>query len=70
MAASLAEEIVEAFKVPVGTPHPVRDISLVPGVAGVFDVKVNGELVFSKHKVGRHAQRGEVVEAIRQFARV
>ena len=33
---------------------------LVPGTGGVFDVSVNGELVFSKAAVGRHAEPGEV----------
>ncbi len=33
---------------------------LVPGTGGVFDVTVNGELVYSKHETGRHAEPGEV----------
>jgi len=33
---------------------------LVPGSGGVFDVWVNGELVFSKKAVGRHAEPGEI----------
>lgn len=37
---------------------------LVPGGGGVFDVTVNGELVFSKQEVGRHAEPGEVRAAI------
>ncbi len=37
---------------------------LVPGSGGVFDVTVNGELVFSKQEVGRHAEPGEVRAAI------
>ena len=38
---------------------------LVPSSGGVFDVVVNGELVFSKKAVGRHAEPGEVQAAIR-----
>ena len=37
---------------------------LIPATGGVFDVTVNGELVFSKHEVGRHAEPGEVRAAI------
>ncbi len=37
---------------------------LLPGKGGVFEVTVNGELVFSKKALGRHAQPGEVREAI------
>ncbi len=33
---------------------------LIPSTGGVFDVTVNGELVFSKQEVGRHAEPGEV----------
>ncbi|MCY4465598.1 MAG: Rdx family protein [Chloroflexi bacterium] len=37
---------------------------LVPGSGGVFDVWVNGERVFCKKEVGRHAEPGEVRAAI------
>ena len=37
---------------------------LIPSTGGVFDVTVNGELVFSKKEVGRHAEPGEVRTAI------
>ena len=33
---------------------------LIPGSQGVFDVTVNGDLVFSKHAVDRHAEPGEI----------
>jgi hypothetical protein len=31
----------------------------------VFEVTVNGQLVFSKKAIGRHAQPGEVVRLMR-----
>ena len=37
---------------------------LIPATGGVFDVWVNGELIFSKKEVGRHAEPGEVRAAI------
>jgi selenoprotein W-related protein len=37
----------------------------VPSSGGVFDVEVDGELLFSKKQVGRHAEAGEVVSAFR-----
>ncbi len=37
---------------------------LVPGSGGVFDVWANGERVFCKKEVGRHAEPGEVRAAI------
>ncbi len=36
------------------------EISLVPGSGGVFDVKVDDRLVFSKHKIGRFPDEGEI----------
>jgi selenoprotein W-related protein len=41
-------------------------VKVIPSSGGVFDVKVDGELVFSKKKVGRHAQPGEVARLIRE----
>jgi selenoprotein W-related protein len=32
---------------------------------GVFDVVVDGKLVFSKAKAGRHAEPGEVLKLLR-----
>jgi len=36
------------------------DPELTPGSEGIFDVKLNGETVFSKHKVGRFPKDGEI----------
>jgi predicted Rdx family selenoprotein len=38
---------------------------MVRSSGGVFDVTVDGELVFSKKALGRHAVPGEVVTLIR-----
>jgi selT/selW/selH-like putative selenoprotein len=38
---------------------------LIEGKDGVFDVVVDGQLVFSKHRVGRFPDTGEVEAAIR-----
>ena len=40
-------------------------VKLVESSGGVFDVIVDGNLVFSKKALGRHAAPGEVVELIR-----
>jgi selenoprotein W-related protein len=42
----------------------VKSWTLIPSSGGVFDVSVNGELVFSKKQIGRHAEVGEVRTAI------
>lgn len=38
--------------------------TLVPDKGGKFEVEVNGELVFSKLQLERHAEPGEIREAI------
>ena len=56
----MAEEIVSACRTASHGKHPVEVLELVPSSGGVFDVFVDGELVFSKKSVGRHANPGEV----------
>ena len=36
------------------------DPELTPGSGGIFDVKLNGETVFSKHQLGRFPKDGEI----------
>jgi selenoprotein W-related protein len=38
---------------------------LIRGGGGIFDVRVDGELVFSKFRAGRFPETGEVARAIR-----
>ena len=50
--------------------HVIESLTLVTGSKGIFDVEVDGELLYSKHATGRHAEPGEVLELFRdQFAR-
>jgi len=39
-------------------------VELIPGEGGIFDVKVDGELVYSKHETGRHIRDNEEVLAL------
>jgi selT/selW/selH-like putative selenoprotein len=41
-----------------------EDALLVPSSGGIFDVKVDGNLVFSKHKVARFPQPGEISQLL------
>ena len=41
---------------------------MVPSSGGVFEVTVDGKLVFSKKALNRHAEPGEVMELVRQCA--
>ena len=60
----MADSIVTKFRVPVGGRHPIEIVELVPSGKGIFDVEVDGELVFSKYKAGRHVEPGEVEKQI------
>jgi selenoprotein W-related protein len=43
----------------------IEEIELVPSSKGRFEVTLDGELIFSKASLGRHAQPGEVVGLVR-----
>ena len=47
--------------------HEIDEVRLVTGSKGVFDVRVDGRLIFSKHELGRHARPGEVLERFREL---
>ncbi len=45
--------------------HVIESLALVTGTKGIFDVEVDGEMLYSKHTAGRHAEPGEVLERFR-----
>jgi selenoprotein W-related protein len=47
--------------------HVIEDFRVVTGSKGVFDVVVDGQVLFSKQSVGRHAKPGEVLTLFRQL---
>jgi selenoprotein W-related protein len=53
----LAAELKQAW--------PETDVLLIPSSGGVFEVKVDGDLIFSKKALRRHAEPGEVVQLVR-----
>jgi selenoprotein W-related protein len=40
-------------------------VLIVPSKGGVFEVTVDGDLIFSKKALGRHAKAGEVMGLMR-----
>ena len=50
----------------IGELCPEADIRLIESSGGRFEVVVDGELVFSKQSLGRHAEPGEVLSLIKQ----
>lgn len=46
--------------------HIIEAVRVEPGSKGIFDVVVDGDVLFSKHAEGRHAEPGEVLERFEQ----
>ena len=42
--------------------HVIEELRLVTGDNGAFEVVVDGNLIYSKHATGRHAEPGEVLD--------
>jgi len=41
--------------------HVIDELIIVTGGAGVFDVVVNDDVIYSKAQTGRHAEPGEIL---------
>ena len=52
---SLTEELLKHYE------HVIETITLVPSEGGRFEVSVNGQLLYSKLELHRHAEPGEVL---------
>ncbi|MAT02660.1 MAG: hypothetical protein CL421_06380 [Acidimicrobiaceae bacterium] len=50
----VAQEIMSEYQ------HQMVSLKLLPGDKGIFDVKVNGTLIYSKHAKGRFPEPGEI----------
>jgi len=55
----LAQELLMTFAGELG------EVALVPGVGGVFDVSVDGEVIFSRKTQGRFPESRELKQLIR-----
>ena len=44
----------------------IEAVTVVPSGGGRFEVSVDGELIYSKLKTGRHAESGEIEALLRQ----
>ena len=49
-----------------GYQHVIDSVVVITGSKGVFDVEVDGDLLFSKRAAGRHAEPGEVLALFEQ----
>ena len=58
-AAWIAQELLAAHG------REVAGLTLVPGRGGVFDIRIDGELVFSQKEAGRFPEPREIKDALR-----
>ncbi len=56
---SAADDLLSTYQ------HVIESLTLVTGAKGIFDVEVDGALLYSKHATGRHAEPGEVLQLFR-----
>jgi selenoprotein W-related protein len=55
----MAQELLTTFEQELG------ELALVPGTGGVFEVRVNEELVFSRKDAGRFPESKELKQLVR-----
>lgn len=55
----MVDQLLDEFE------QQITRIELVPGSGGVFEVTADGDLVFSKASIGRHAEYEEIAAEIR-----
>ena len=46
--------------------HVIGETTVIGGAKGIFDVIVDGDMLYSKFDTGRHAEPGEVLELFTQ----
>ena len=53
-----------------GMEERIESFTLIPSDGGKFEFSVNGNLLFSKKALNRHAEEGEVVEIFKKLVEV
>jgi selenoprotein W-related protein len=58
-AAWMAQELLTTFE------KELTEVALKPGTGGIFDVRVNGQTVFSRKETGRFPESKELKQRVR-----
>jgi selenoprotein W-related protein len=58
---SLADELLKEYE------HVIESVELIPSDEGRFEVSVNGQLIYSKLQMKRHAEAGEIINLIHKM---
>jgi selenoprotein W-related protein len=49
-------------------PRTIEALTLVPSGGGVFEVSIDGQLIFSKKQTRRHAEYEEIDAALNEYS--
>lgn len=58
-AAWLAQELLTTFEAELG------EVAMLPGTGGIFEIRLNGETVFSRKQEGRFPEAKEIKQRLR-----
>ena len=58
-ATWMAQELLTTFE------HELGEVALVPGTGGIFEVRVDGEVIFSRKQEGRFPESKELKQLVR-----
>ena len=58
-AAWMAQELLTTFENELG------ELALIPGTGGIFEVRVDGEVIFSRNQEGRFPESKELKQLVR-----
>jgi selenoprotein W-related protein len=57
--AWMAQELLTTFEQELG------EVALVPGTGGIFEIRLDGELIFSRKEAGRFPESKELKQLVR-----
>ena len=55
----MAQELLMTFGEDIG------EVALIPGTGGIFDIRVDGEMIYSKKSAGRFPEAKELKQLVR-----
>jgi selenoprotein W-related protein len=58
-AAWMAQELLSTFETEIG------EVTLIPGTGGIFEIRAEGQLVWSRHERKRFPEVKELKQAVR-----
>lgn len=57
-AIMVTQELIKNFQ------HDIKNLTLITGSKGIFEVKANDEIIYSKKELGRFPESGELVDRL------